>query len=93
MIAMSAKAGIGVSTTNGPVTVVADHVVSANNKTVGVQAIGAGATVFLGNSTVTGNTTGVLTQTSGQILSMKNNMINGNTTDGTPIPAEPGPQN
>ena len=93
MLAMSAKAGMGVSTTNGPVTVFADHLVSTNNKTVGVQAIGAGATVFLGNSVITGNTTGVLTQTSGQILSMKNNMINGNGTDGTPLPAAPGPQN
>lgn len=93
MLAMSTKAGMGVSTTNGPVTVVADHLVSTNNKTVGIQAIGAGATVFLGNSVITGNTTGVLTQTSGQILSMKNNMINGNATDGTPLPAAPGPQN
>ena len=85
------KAGFTGSTTSGPVTFVLDHVVSNNNGTIGVQAVGAGAIVYLGNSTITGNNFGVSTTSSGQVLSYKTNQINGNTTsDGTPISAVPG---
>ena len=88
------KAGFTGSAASGPVTLALDHVVANNNGSVGVQSVGGLSTVFLGNSTVTGNKTGVSTTSGGQLLSYKNNQINGNTTDGTPLTAVPsGPLN
>jgi len=84
------KAGFTGSAASSPVTLALDHVVANNNGSVGVQSVGGLSTVYLGNSTVTGNKTGVSTSSSGQLLSYKNNQINGNTADGTPIPAVPG---
>ena len=87
----NAKAGFTGSSTNGPVTLVLDRVVANNNGTNGVQAVNPGATVLIGNSTITGNSTGVSTTNSGVVQSYKNNQINGNlVSDGTPIPAVPG---
>jgi hypothetical protein len=65
--------------TTGSVGAIIDHSDATLNGT-GVSA--ASATVFLGNSTIVGNTTGV---TGATVLSYKNNEINGNGTDGTPL--------
>jgi hypothetical protein len=43
-----------------------------------------GATVHIGNSTVTGNNTGFNAGSGGQILSYQNNQTSGNFTDGAP---------
>jgi len=55
---------------------------------IGLRLNGAGTIAFIGNSTVVGNGTGVA---GGTVQSFKNNQIAGNGTDGTPIPAFPGP--
>ena len=60
------------------------------NATTGLRLSGAGTIAFIGNSTVVGNGTGV-SNAGGTVQSFKNNQIAGNGTDGTPIPAFPGP--
>ena len=47
-----------------------------------------GGKLFLGNSVITKNSTGV-SITGGSVLSYKNNVIDGNTTDGTPLTGTP----
>ena len=59
-----------------------------NNFGTGVQALGGGATVRIGGATVSANTIGV---SGTNVQSFKNNQISGNNTDGTPLPAFPGP--
>jgi hypothetical protein len=61
-----------------------------NNFGTGVLASGAAATVRIGGATISGNTTGV-SFAGATMQSFKNNQIAGNNTDGTPIPAFPGP--
>lgn len=66
----------------GPVRMMLNRVVSANNLGEGVRESGANATVRIGSSVVTGNGTGLV----GTIQSYGNNQINGNTSDGTATP-------
>jgi hypothetical protein len=61
-----------------------DRTMLAFNSGTGLDVNGNGAVVLLGNSTITGNATGVLTS-AGALYSFKNNQIGGNTVDGTPI--------
>lgn len=64
-----------------------------NNVGAAIQSNGAGSTVVLSGSTVTGNQVGLSLVNGGQMMSYKNNEIFGNGSDGTPIPAVPtGPQ-
>jgi hypothetical protein len=58
-----------------------------NNYTSGIQTLGSGVNLQIGNSTITGNSTGV---TGPGIFSFKNNQISGNATDGTPLPTVSG---
>jgi hypothetical protein len=51
---------------------------------VGVFATGAGVTIWIGNSTVSGNQTGLQAQASAAIRSYATNQVNGNDTDGAP---------
>jgi hypothetical protein len=81
------EAGVTATTTSGTVTMMIDRLTSTNNN-IGVKAKGTGATVYLGNSEITGNVTGVSVVSSGSMLSYKTNEINGNTTDGTPLTAQ-----
>jgi len=55
---------------SGTTNVMADGIASVNNGT-GLRAVGASTTIRIGDSTVTGNTTGLPTATSGSILSMR----------------------
>lgn len=79
--------GVVVQTTSGLVTAIIDHLASNNNNT-GLHVTNPGATVYVGNSVITGNVTGVQIGSSGQLFSYKNNEINGNGTDGTPLTSE-----
>jgi hypothetical protein len=54
---------------------------------VGVGVSGPAATIQLGNSTISGNVTGVLAVSGGSLRSYKNNQIKFNLTNGTPIAA------
>ena len=65
-----------------PVTQVSRSVV-VNNKSLGIGAFGASATIRIGNSTVSGNGTG-LAFAGGAITSYGTNKVNGNGTDGAP---------
>lgn len=90
--------GVVASTPSGGATVImtVDASVAAYNAssgTFGVISDGSGSIVRIGNSTITGNATGVGTSNSGTLQSFKNNQIGGNATDGTPVTAFPGPNN
>jgi hypothetical protein len=79
------------------VSILVDGVKVATNFGSGIRADGAAtsgagsAIVRISNSTIANNVTGVSTANVGQLESFKNNVISGNLTDGTPIPAFPGP--
>ena len=62
--------------------IIVDRTSSVFNAASGIFA--QGATVHLGNSTVTGNNTGFNAGSGGQILSYQNNQASGNFTDGAP---------
>jgi hypothetical protein len=67
----------------GAVTnVMLDHSAFVNNGTNGVKTDGAGATIWMNNVTVTGNTTGLASLNSGQLFSYGNNHIAGNGSAG-----------
>jgi hypothetical protein len=71
----------------GPVSrMMLTNVLSFLNGTNGVVAEGADAIIFLADSTITGNVTGIGVLAGGQIQSFGNNRIAGNTADGTPTP-------
>jgi hypothetical protein len=81
--------GIAVTTTSAHAGATVETSLLAFNA-AGLGVKGASAVARIGNSTVTGNTTGV-SNTGGKLQSFKNNQIGGNTADGTPITAFPGP--
>lgn len=70
----------------GPVRMMLNRVVSANNLGEGVRSVGANAVVRVGSSVLTGNGTGLVVSGGGQIQSYGNNQINGNTVDGSAAP-------
>jgi hypothetical protein len=79
------NSGIGLlafETGGGSINVLVDRTASVNNST-GISAIGASATIRIGDSTVSGNTTGLALST-GAIRSYGTNKVDGNTTDGSP---------
>lgn len=79
----STLAGIVAITNSGsPNNVMIDRTVVANNSQSGVAA--TGATIRIGESTVTGNANGLTTSSGGTIASYGTNKVNGNGTDGTP---------
>jgi len=77
----------GIVASAGPVTrVMVSRTASVNNG-VGLNATGGNANILVGDSTITGNTTGVV----GSVVnSYKNNQINNNASDGTPVTQVPG---
>jgi hypothetical protein len=82
--------GIIALTTASPVTVLLDNVVSSNNGTIGVNANGSGAIIAVGDSTITGNGTGILAQNSGAVVSFGDNQLvlngaNGSFSSTTPL--------
>ena len=77
--------GIFASEGGGGTTVVTvDRSAAVNNGTTGISAVGAGATIRIGDSTVSGNSIGLSAITSGVIASYGTNKVNGNGTDGAP---------
>lgn len=79
------KSGFTAESSNGPVTMVLNSVISAGNNG-GVGASGAPVTVLIGGSTITENNTGVTILSNATVNSYKTNNINQNGTDGTPLP-------
>jgi hypothetical protein len=76
-------------TVQGATTFV-DRSTLAFNSGTGLSVASSGASVLLGNSTITGNGTGV-SVSAGTLYSFKQNQIAGNAADGSPITAFPGP--
>ncbi len=66
----------------GTTTVMIDRSATVNNST-GIFAVGE-ATIRIGDSTVTGNGTGLATAPNGSIVSYETNKVDGNGTDGAP---------
>lgn len=64
------------------VRVMVSHTTSAKNA-IGVSSEGAGAVIRIGDSTISGNTTG-LSASAGQIISYGSNRVDGNGSDGAP---------
>src|SRR3979411_2159975 len=95
----SAGNGIQAITSSGhaAVSVFVDHSVVSGNFASGISVNGAApggagsAVARIGDSTVALNVNGVSTSGTGVLQSFKNNRISSNLTDGTPIPAFPGP--
>jgi hypothetical protein len=84
----SAGTGIHVEESGGGTTVVTvDRSASVNNGN-GIVANGAGATIRLGDSTVTGNINGLFAN-GGVIASYETNKVNGNGFDGSPTSTIP----
>ena len=99
MVSGSAFNGIQAITTAGhqAVTVFVDHCVVSGNFSSGINVDGAAASgsgsavVRIGDSSINNNVTGVSASNLGVLQSFKNNRISANSSDGTPIPAFPGP--
>src|SRR2546430_5948335 len=68
-----------------PINLMLDRDTISNNLQNGVLSSGAGSTVRINSSVITGNATGVAGT---GLKSYKNNAINGNGSDGTPIAQE-----
>jgi len=87
-VVVHGNSGNGISITSGGVTI--DHGTLAFNTGAGLNVNGSGVVAMIGNSTITGNATGV-SVAAGTLYSFKQNQIARNTADGTPIAAFPGP--
>ena len=68
-----------------------EHSKLVNNVGAAIQSQGANSLVFITDSTITGNQTGVSVVSGGVVQSLKDNRIFGNGSDGTPLAAFPGP--
>jgi hypothetical protein len=69
----------------GSIVVMVDRSAAINSAGgTGILASGAGATIRIGDSTVTGNLTGLSVDGGGAIESYGTNKVNGNGTDGAP---------
>jgi hypothetical protein len=84
----NARGGILTSSSSVPSQLMLKNIVVANNDGPGVSNSGAAASTRIGDSVVTGNTTGV-ENVGGSFTSYKNNQIRLNTVDGTPLAVEP----
>lgn len=65
-------------------TVMVKNSTFSNNTQAGIASNGPGTTIYLGNSTVTGNALGLTSANTGAIASYENNTVDGNVNDGTP---------
>ena len=68
----------------GTTTAMLERTASLNNDEMGVIASGAGATIRVGDSTVTGSNSGLSAGSGGAIASYGTNQVNGNVADGNP---------
>jgi hypothetical protein len=79
--------GFTATASTGKVTMMLKNVVASDNANIGVLANGANAKVLIGDSVVSGNTTGVSASSGATLQSFQNNQIKLNGTDGTPLSA------
>ncbi len=77
-----------VDNSTGTTEVMVDRSAAVNNSSTGIIAVGAGATIRIGDSTVTGNGTGLFFS-GAAILSYGTNKVNGNGTPAVPNDGAP----
>jgi len=82
--------GISITTSGSNAGATIDHATLASNAGIGLFVNGGAVTAMLGNSTITGNATGV-SAPAGTLYSFNDNQIAGNTVNGTRIAPFPGP--
>ncbi|WP_386067123.1 right-handed parallel beta-helix repeat-containing protein [Tahibacter sp. UC22_41] len=75
--------GVFANSSGANITVNVNDSTISNNAAVGVRALNATASVFVSNSTITGNGTGVLAAGGSAISTYKTNRLNSNSTNGT----------
>jgi hypothetical protein len=83
---VAGNTGVGIHAVEagaGATTVMVDRSASVNNRT-GIRSHGTGATIRIGDSTVIGNTFGLVLFGGGVIESYGTNQVNGNGADGAP---------
>jgi hypothetical protein len=90
LLSASANVGIAVASSGGAFNAVVDNTLINFNVGYGAAVAGASASLRISGSTITQNVTGV-GNFGGTLQSFKNNVIGANSSDGTPIPAFPGP--
>jgi hypothetical protein len=83
----NARGGILTSSDSVPSQLMLKNIVVANNGGPGIFNSGAAASTRIGDSVVTGNSTGI-ENFGGSFTSYKNNQIRLNTVDGTPLAPE-----
>src|SRR5262249_15387695 len=86
VVSNSKFSGIAAFTSAGQsiTSVVVDHSSSLLNGANGILSQGAGGFVFLKDSTIMSNVTGLSAVSGGEIFSYQNNGLTGNVTDGAP---------
>jgi hypothetical protein len=77
-----------IGTATSTINIMVDRATISNNFQNGVHAVNGNSTIRIGNSAISGNTTGAAATAGGVLRSYKNNAINGNGADGTPITQE-----
>ncbi|MBL0165465.1 MAG: right-handed parallel beta-helix repeat-containing protein [Xanthomonadales bacterium] len=82
----STNAGNGFAVIGGSATaqLMLDNVLSADNESAGVIAIGGNALIRMSGSTLHGNTQGIQATVGGQVVSFGDNRNRGNISDGAP---------
>ncbi|HWU51485.1 MAG TPA: right-handed parallel beta-helix repeat-containing protein [Tahibacter sp.] len=75
--------GVFANSSGANITVNVNGSTISNNAAVGIRALNGTASVFVSNSTITGNGTGVLAAGGSAISTYKTNRLNSNTTNGT----------
>jgi hypothetical protein len=85
VVSANTQDGIIATTPSGgaPIGVLVDNTRSVNNATFGVRAIGAGVTVRMSGSSVSGSAIGVAAVSGGTLLTFGNNKIVANGTNGS----------
>jgi Right handed beta helix region len=82
--------GLAAISTGAALNVIVDHTVLSNNAGFGILSSGNNGVVEVGDSTLSGNGTGLGFSGNGALLSFGNNLVAGNTADGAP--SGPAPQ-
>ena len=83
---VAGNAGVGIHALepgNGTTTVMVDHATAVDNR-IGIRSHGTGATIRIGDSTVTGNDFGLVSFDGGAIESYETNKVDGNGGNETP---------
>jgi hypothetical protein len=84
IVAGSAFHGISAFTNAATASITTDRTSALLNGQAGILAQGSGGFVFLANSTVISNGTGLSAAAGGHIFSYQNNHLSGNVSDGAP---------